>query len=231
MAKKGKPSEDPKVQARQVVRELGRLYPQSHCALEHGDAYQLIVATILSAQCTDARVNQVTPILFARFPNVRSLARAELAELEALIHSTGFFRSKARNLLAMAGQVVERHGGKIPSELEALTALVGVGRKTANVVLGTAFGVSSGVVVDTHVRRLAYRLGLTTSRDPAVIERDLMRLVPRKQWVDLSHRLIEHGRQVCFALRPRCAECALERICPKKGVGPTSPSAGRLTPR
>jgi endonuclease-3 len=214
-----------------VVRALARLYPDSHCALVHKDAYQLLVATILSAQCTDVRVNLVTPSLFERFPDARALAQADLAEVESLIHSTGFFRSKAKNLVGMSSQVVEQHGGEIPRDLESLTALAGVGRKTANVVMGNAFGIASGVVVDTHVKRLAYRLGLTVSHDPLVIERDLMRLVPRTQWVNLSHRLIDHGRKVCAAQRPKCAECGLESLCPKMGVRAEAPSAGSTPPR
>jgi endonuclease-3 len=179
----------------------------------------LIVATILSAQCTDARVNRVTPALFARYPDARALARADAPELEALIHSTGFFRAKAKHLLGMATALVQRHGAAVPRDLDALTALPGVGRKTAHVVLGTAFGIASGVVVDTHVKRLAFRLGLTEATDPTIIERDLARLVPRPRWIMLSHWLITHGRTTCTALRPRCTACALERICPKRGTG------------
>jgi endonuclease-3 len=212
------PSSDPKAQVRQVVRALERLYPEATCALRHRNPYELLVATILSAQCTDARVNQVTPALFARYPDTRALAGADPGALEALIHSTGFFRAKAKNLLAMARQLVERHGGEIPHDLDALTALPGVGRKTANVVLGNAFAIASGVVVDTHVKRVALRLGLTKSADPAAVERDLIRLVPRKHWIDLSHRLILHGRTICAALRPKCPDCALASICPKMGV-------------
>jgi endonuclease-3 len=212
------PSSDPKAQVRQVVRALERLYPEATCALRHRNPYELLVATILSAQCTDARVNQVTPALFARYPDTRALAGADPGALEALIHSTGFFRAKAKNLLAMARQLVERHGGEIPHDLDALTALPGVGRKTANVVLGNAFAIASGVVVDTHVKRVALRLGLTKSADPAAVERDLIRLVPRKHWIDLSHRLILHGRTTCAALRPKCRDCALAPICPKTGV-------------
>ncbi len=212
------PKPDPPSQAKAVVRSLAKLYPDTHCALVHRNAYELVVATILSAQCTDARVNMVTPELFRRFPDAQSLAKAPLETVEELIHSTGFFRAKAKNLVAMASQVVERHGGEIPTDLEALTALNGVGRKTANVVLGTAFGIASGVVVDTHVKRLSNRLGLTTSKDPIVIERELMKIVPSKEWVNLSHRLIDHGRRVCIAIRPRCTECELAKICPKVGV-------------
>jgi endonuclease-3 len=211
-------SPDPKRHARRVVSALERLYTTPHCALEHRNAYELLVATILSAQCTDARVNLVTPALFRRYPDAERLARADQSELEGLIRSTGFFRSKAKNLIAMARGVVADHSGAVPADLDALTALPGVGRKTANVVLGTAFGIASGVVVDTHVKRLAYRLGLTESRDPKVVERDLIRLIPSKHWVDFSHRLIEHGRKVCIARKPRCGTCALASLCPKKGV-------------
>jgi endonuclease-3 len=206
--------------ARQVARALERVYPAAECALSHCDAYQLLVATILSAQCTDARVNLVTPELFRRYPEASRLARAEPFELEDLIRSTGFFRAKARNLLAMARQIVERHGGRVPPELEALTALSGVGRKTANVVLGTAFGIAQGIVVDTHVKRLAVRLGLSTGKTPEQIERDLMQVFPRSEWVNLSHRLIQHGRRICLARRPRCDACDLAAICPKIGVAP-----------
>lgn len=212
------PKDDPALQAKQVVRSLVRLYPTVECALVHRNPYELLVATILSAQCTDARVNMVTPALFARFPDPRALAQADLAEVETLIHSTGFFRAKAKNLVAMATLVVELHAGEIPSDLEALTALPGVGRKTAHVVLGNAFAIASGVVVDTHVKRLSFRLGLTTGYDPINIERDLVQIIPRKHWVDFSHRLIEHGRRTCVAIRPRCGECAIASICPKLGV-------------
>jgi endonuclease-3 len=167
----------------------------------------------------------VTPELFRRFPDSYTLARAEPEALEDLIRSTGFFRSKARNLLAMAGQVVEHHGGEVPGDLEALTALPGVGRKTANVVLGTAFGIAEGIVVDTHVKRLARRLGLSAATTPEKIESDLMRVIPRKEWVDLSHRLIMHGRRVCLARRPHCEECSLASVCPKIGVAnPAKPA-------
>jgi endonuclease-3 len=218
MPRSGRPDLDPRTQARRVVRELKRLYPQAECALDHLDAFQLLVATILSAQCTDARVNLVTPALFRKFPDPRSLAEADPAELEELIRSTGFFRSKARNLKAMSRDLVERHGGVLPRDVEPLTKLAGVGRKTANVLLGTAFGIATGVVVDTHVKRLAYRLGLTEHRQPERIERDLMAAVPRSGWVDLSHRLIHHGRRVCLARKPRCGDCTLAKFCPRRGV-------------
>lgn len=204
--------------AARVVEALRRSYPEAICALVHSDPFQLLVATILSAQCTDARVNLVTPSLFRRYPDAQSLATARPDDLEEIIRSTGFYRSKARNLLAMAKQVVERHGGQIPEELEALTALGGVGRKTANVVLGTAFGRAEGVVVDTHVKRLARRLGLAKGKTPEQIERELMAVVPTSEWVDLSHRLIHHGRKICTARRPRCEDCPLAELCPRVGV-------------
>ena len=207
-----------KAHTRRVVRALARLYPETQCALVHRNPYELLVATILSAQCTDVRVNLVTPALFARFPDTRALATADISELEALIHSTGFFRAKSKNLLGMALRVVEHHGGEIPANLDALTALPGVGRKTAHVVLGNAFGIASGVVVDTHVKRLSYRLGLTDALDPEPIERDLVAMVLRKDWIDLSHRLIDHGRRVCHARKPLCGSCALATMCPKRGV-------------
>lgn len=219
MPKARQPITDPKARARRIVRELERLYPQAVCALVHKSPFELLVATILSAQCTDARVNMVTPALFQRFPDARSMAEADPADLQDLIRSTGFFRAKAKNLTTMAGHLAEHHDGEIPRDLETLTALAGVGRKTANVVLGTAFGIASGVVVDTHVKRLAYRMGLTTHKDPGKVEQDLIAVVPRTQWVNLSHRLIHHGRRTCLARKPRCSECGLEKICPKMGVG------------
>jgi endonuclease-3 len=220
MPARPEPPADPsrKDQSRRVVRALARLYPEALCALTHSNPFELLVATILSAQCTDARVNLVTPALFARYPDPAALAAAEPSELEGLIHSTGFFRAKARSLLGMARGLVERHGGAVPADLDALTALPGVGRKTANVVMGTAFGLPSGVVVDTHVKRLSYRLGLTDSADPVAIERDLIAVVPRKEWIALSHRLILHGRAVCAARKPACERCELAAFCPRRGV-------------
>ncbi|MEJ7637569.1 MAG: endonuclease III [Singulisphaera sp.] len=188
------------------------------------------MATVLSAQCTDARVNLATPGLFARFPDARSMAGASPGDVEALIHSTGFFRAKARNVIALSARIVERHEGEVPRDLDSLTDLPGVGRKTAHVVLGNAFGIASGVVVDTHVKRLAYRLGMTSSRDPVIIERELCGLVPRSGWIDLSHRLIDHGRRTCLALRPRCDRCALEPLCPRRGVAPSSMRSGNPPP-
>lgn len=204
--------------AKAVVQGLARLYPGSTCALRHCDAFELLVATILSAQCTDVRVNLVTPTLFRRFPDAKALAAAPRDELEELIRSTGFFRSKAKNLIAMAHALADRHGGDVPRDLDSLTALPGVGRKTANVVLGTAYGIASGVVVDTHVKRLSFRLGLTRQIDPVKIERELAAIVPSKDWINLSHRLIEHGRTACSARKPLCDACGLEPICPQRGV-------------
>ncbi len=218
MSQPARSGSNPKRRARRLNKALARHYPEARCALDHRDAFQLIVATILSAQCTDERVNQVTPSLFARYPDARSLAECDPAELESLIHSTGFFRAKARHLIGMARALVENHGGEVPADLDALTALPGVGRKTANVVLGNAFGIPSGVVVDTHVKRLSYRLGLTDANDPERIEADLMDLLPRSSWIDFSHRMIHHGRQVCQALRPRCGNCPIEALCPRTGV-------------
>jgi len=200
--------------AKVVLRRLGRAYPDAHCALQHADAYQLLVATILSAQCTDARVNMVTPALFARYPTATALAGATQADLEEMIRSTGFFRNKSRNLIAMAQAVVAEHQGEIPRTMAELQALPGVGRKTANVVLGNAFGIDEGIVVDTHVTRLTRLLELTREKDASKIEQDLMALFPRKAWTLLAHLLISHGRQVCIARRPKCEACVLADVCP-----------------
>jgi endonuclease-3 len=197
-----------------VLAGLESAYPDAHCALEHADAYQLLVATILSAQCTDARVNMVTPALFARYPDVRALARSRQDDVEELIRSTGFFRNKAKNLVAMAQAVVAHHAGRIPDTMEALRALPGVGRKTANVVLGNAFGRNEGITVDTHVGRIARLLRLTAADDPEKVEQDLMTLFPQERWTLLSHLLISHGRAVCVARRPRCDACVLAGDCP-----------------
>jgi endonuclease III len=218
MPKTKRPSSDPRKQSRLVVCILKQLYPEATCALVHQNPFELLVATMLSAQCTDTRVNLVTPALFRRFPDAPSLAVADRRELEELIRPTGFFRAKAKNLQLTSLQLAQQHNGQIPRDVETLTDLAGVGRKTANVVLGTAFGIPSGIVVDTHVKRLAVRLGLSNRKTPEQIERDLMELVPRSEWVDFGHRLIQHGRRVCLARRPRCSQCALEPICPKTGV-------------
>jgi endonuclease III len=206
-----------KSRASRIVRALAALYPDATCALVHADALQLLVATILSAQCTDVRVNLVTPALFARHPDAASFANADRAELERMIQSTGFFRNKARNIQLCCQEIVAKHGGQVPSTMEQLTLLAGVGRKTANVVLGNAFG-TPGIPVDTHVTRLSGRMGLTTETDPVKIERDLMGLIPKKEWTMFGHRMIYHGRQVCHARTPRCSECALADLCPRNGV-------------
>ena len=197
---------------------LTALYPDAHCELDFASPFQLLVATILSAQCTDKRVNMVTPVLFSRYPTVESLARAKQEEVEEIIKSTGFFRNKAKSIIAMAGAVVDRHGGTVPSTLAELVVLPGVGRKTANVVLGNAFDMNEGVVVDTHVGRLATRLGLTRESDPVKVEQELMTLFARDRWTMLAHLLIFHGRRVCEAKRPRCAECTLAEICPSRQI-------------
>ncbi|MGE0552028.1 MAG: endonuclease III [Gemmatimonadales bacterium] len=197
-----------------VLARLKRAYPDATCALDHRTPYELLVATILSAQCTDVRVNLVTPALFARFPTPADLANADPAELEEMIRSTGFFRNKTRSLLGMAQALVERHGGVVPRTMDELKVLPGVGRKTANVVLGNAFGIDEGIVVDTHVTRLSRLLGLTRETDAVKIEQDLTAVVPRSDWTIVSHLLIYHGRQVCIARRPRCAECVLNDACP-----------------
>lgn len=203
---------------REVAAALARVYPDSRCALDFADLYQLIVATILSAQCTDKRVNMVTPRLFDTYPGAAALAAADPAELESIIRSTGFYKAKAKNLIAMAQGLVERHGGEVPERIEALTKLAGVGRKTANVVLGVGRGIASGIVVDTHVTRLSKRLGLTRRNDAVGIERDLVKAVPKSDWVLVSLRMIDHGRAICKAGRPACSKCPLEAICPKIGV-------------
>lgn len=200
-------------QAAQIVAGLKELFPHAECALNHASPYELLAATILSAQCTDERVNQVTPALFAKFPSPRELAAAIPSDVEAIIHSTGFFRAKAANLIGMAQAVVDRFAGEIPRDLDSLITLPGVGRKTANVLLGVIHRLPSGVVVDTHVKRIARLIGLTDAASPEQIERDLMRLLPSEEWIDFSHRLIHHGRRTCIALRPRCSECALRSHC------------------
>jgi endonuclease III len=201
-----------------IIERLTREYPDATTSLDHRNPYQLLVATILSAQCTDARVNMVTPQLFERYPTVRDLAAARAADVEEIIRSTGFFRQKTRSLLGMADAVVEQHGGQIPATMAELVALPGVGRKTANVVLGNAFDRDEGVVVDTHVRRLSGRLGLTTEVAPEKIERHLIDLVPRDRWTDLPHLFIYHGRAVCRARKALCDACVLADICPSAGL-------------
>lgn len=201
----------------EVAAVLARTYPDAHCELDFDDAFQLLVATVLSAQTTDVRVNQVTPELFRRFPDARALADADPGELEEILRPLGFFRAKARSLGSLGASLVERYGGAVPGRLEDLVTLAGVGRKTANVVLGNAFDVP-GITVDTHVGRLARRFGWTTSTDPVVVERQLGALFPPSDWVILCHRLIFHGRRVCHARRPACGDCPLRAICPSAEV-------------
>ena len=203
-----------KVRSPVILDRLKRAYPDARCALDHRNPFQLLVATILSAQTTDVRVNLVTPKLFSRYPNAAALARARPADVEAIIRSTGFVRNKARSIIGMAQAVVADHGGEVPGTMDDLLTLPGVGRKTANVVLGNAFGLNEGVVVDTHVARLSKLLGLTRQDDPVKIEQALMRLFPRDDWALLSHLLIFHGRRVCIARRPKCGECVLADLCP-----------------
>ena len=207
-----------KSRVRKIIARLKKEYPDATCALHHGSALELAVATILSAQCTDARVNMVTPHLFAKYRTARDYAAADPAVLEQEIQSTGFFRNKTKSIIGMTQALVERHGGEVPQTMEELTALPGIGRKTANVILGTWFRKNEGVVVDTHVQRLTGLLGLTKQTDPVKIEQELMAIVPREDWTWFSHTLILHGRAVCIARRPRCADCVLNRLCPSSLV-------------
>lgn len=206
-----------KERAEALLKLLPEIYPDAHCELVFSNPLELLVATILSAQCTDKRVNLVAPALFRRCPTVEAFAAVPQEELEKIIHSTGFFRNKAKSIRAMAAALIAEHGGRVPRTLTELAALPGVGRKTANVVLGNAFQINEGVVVDTHVGRLAGRLGLSRNTDPVHIERDLVKLFPRKRWTDLSHWLIFHGRRRCMARKPDCAECELRTLCPSAG--------------
>ena len=212
------PRETPKAKAarlKKIVAALDRTYPDAHCELDHVNPLELLVATILSAQCTDKRVNIVTKELFKKYRSAADYANAPLAELEQAIKSTGFFRNKAKNIQACCRKIIARHNGQVPGTMEELTQLDGVGRKTANVVLGNAFGINVGVVVDTHVARLSQRLGLTNQKTPEKIERDLMALVPQKQWALFSHWLIWHGRRRCAARKPDCQNCEIKKLCPQ----------------
>ncbi|HIK18863.1 MAG TPA: endonuclease III [Leptolyngbyaceae cyanobacterium M33_DOE_097] len=224
-----------------ILDRLKTLYPDATCSLDYETPVQLLVATILSAQCTDERVNMVTPALFAQFPDAAALASAEIEEIEQLIRSTGFYRNKAKNIQGACRRIMEAYGGEVPQTMEDLLSLPGVARKTANVVLANAFGINMGVTVDTHVKRLSYRLGLTKQTDPVRVERDLMPLLPRPDWENWSIRLIYHGRAVCMARNPQCDRCQLADLCPSankvtpaKKVAPTkakaanSRSGGRL---
>lgn len=212
-----------KKRARRIITALRKLYPQAGSALNHRDPFQLLIATILSAQSTDETINKVTPVLFKRFKTPKALADARRGEVEEIIHSTGFFRQKSRSIQGACRMIVDEHGGRVPDTMDDLVALPGVARKTANVVLGSAFGKDEGVVVDTHVGRLATRLGLTwsgkDSKDAVKIERDLMEIIPRKEWTFLGHALIWHGRRVCSARKPDCDNCILAKHCPSAGEG------------
>ena len=209
-----------------ILATLRNTYPDAHCELDFANPLQLLLATILSAQCTDKRVNMVTPALFKKYKTARALADAPQEEVEEIVRSTGFYRAKARSLKTACADIAAKHGGKVPDTMDALTALHGVGRKTANVVLGNAFGKNEGVVVDTHVGRLSQRFGLTKNSDPEKIEADLMKLVSRADWANFSHWLIWHGRRRCYARRPDCAGCELNKLCPSafKIAGCTQPS-------
>ena len=204
--------------AAEVYELLAEEYPEAHCELDFVDAFQLAVATILSAQTTDERVNMVTPVLFERYPDARALAAARQEDVEEIVRSTGFYRNKAKNIIGFARGVVTEHDGEVPSSMEELNVLPGVGRKTANVILGNAFGVDEGVVVDTHVRRLSNLLGFTREDTPEKIEQDLMDIFPRERWTMLAHLLIWHGRRVCAARRPRCEACVVSHLCPSSRV-------------
>ncbi len=213
-----RPQDERRARARKIIARLERAYPDATCALNHSSALELVVATILSAQCTDARVNMVTPVLFAKYRIAGDYAAADPQVLEREIQSTGFFRNKTKSIIGMAQALVERHGGEVPDTMETLTELPGVGRKTANVILGTWFKKNEGVVVDTHVQRLSRLMKLTRHDDPVKIERDLMELLPRDKWTWWSHTLIQHGRQVCIARRPKCEECVVNKLCPSSRV-------------
>jgi endonuclease-3 len=213
--------------ADRILDALRTAYPVAECALHHRNPFELLAATILSAQCTDARVNMVTPELFRRWPDPARLAAATQGEIEAVVRSTGFYRNKAKNLRGMAAALVERHGGVVPADMDALVALPGVARKTANVLLGTAFGRNDGVVVDTHVGRIARRLGLTREDDPVKVERDLQAALPREAWTEFAHRVIHHGRAICTARKPQCEPCPLGAFCPSRESGGVPPAKRR----
>jgi len=210
--------------ARRINRELALVYPDAHCELDFTSPFELLIATVLSAQTTDIRVNMVTPTLFAKYPTPADLAAADRADVEAMIQSTGFFRAKTQSIIGLSQALVERFGGEVPGRLEDLVTLPGVGRKTANVVLGNAFGVP-GITVDTHFNRLSRRFGWTTNTEPDKIEADVAALIPKSEWTILSHRLIWHGRRCCHARRPACGACALAQLCPSYGEGPTDSGA------
>ena len=204
--------------ARSIYRILTKEYPDARCELDFNSPLELLIATVLSAQCTDVRVNAVTPVLFKRFPTLEKLAAAKLSEIEEIIYSTGFFRSKAKNIKELANRILNDFGGEVPNDLAQLVTLPGVGRKTANVVLGNAFGIP-GLTVDTHFGRLSRRFGWSTATDPVKVENDVAKLIPEKEWTLLSHKLIWHGRRICHSRKPECGICPLAKLCPSAGIG------------
>lgn len=208
-----KKTEARKLKAKKIMPLLHKLYPDAQCELDHKNPIELLTAVILSAQCTDKRVNMVTPKLFKKYQTAKDYARAKPSELENLIKSTGFYKNKAKSIMGAFKAIEEHHGGKVPKNIEELVKLPGVGRKTANVILGVAYKIASGVVVDTHVKRITNRFGLTSRQDPVKIEQDLMEVLPKKEWIDYSHLVIFHGRRMCFARKPNCAECPLQKYC------------------
>jgi endonuclease-3 len=201
-----------------IVENLDRAYPNARCTLDYKTPFQLAVATILSAQCTDERVNKVTPTLFAAYPTADKMAKAQPQKVEALVRSTGFYKTKAKAIIRMSSILVKQFGGNLPKTIQELVSLPGIGRKTANVILNNAFSISSGIVVDTHVSRLSKRLGFTLEKTPEKIEKDLMKLIPNRHWIRIAHQLIHHGRQICKARKPACNHCVLSKLCPKIGV-------------
>ena len=213
------PAKSNAAKAQIILNRLRQRYPQVSSQLEWRSPWELLVATVLAAQCTDTRVNAVTPVLFAKWPTIQDLAQADLSQVEEVIRSTGLYRSKARNLIQTARTLVEAHGSRVPATMQDLLTLPGVARKTANIVLAHGFGIHEGIAVDTHVKRLSFRLGLTRSQDPKKIEGDLMPLFPSSAWGEINHLLVWYGREVCRARSPRCEECILSDICPREGVG------------
>jgi endonuclease-3 len=211
-----------KVRAKVIYRQLSKSYPNVRCELDYKNAYQLLVATVLSAQCTDKRVNQTTPALFKKYPNPQNMAKADLRDIQNLVKSTGFFRAKAKNIKGLSKKIMEEFDGKVPSNLEALITLPGVGRKTANVVLGHAFGIP-GITVDTHFGRLSRRFGWSKQNNPVKVEFEVGKLIPQKEWTNLSQRMIWHGRRVCHSRKPACGDCALAKLCPSYGIGEVDP--------
>jgi endonuclease-3 len=218
-----KTAEERKKRVGLILRRLNKAYPDVECALTHSSAWELLAATILSAQCTDKRVNMVTPVLFARYPTVRDMAVASQPEVEEIVKTTGFFRNKAKSLIGAAKGIVSRFGGEVPSNMDDLLTLPGAARKTANVVQGTWFKTATGVVVDTHVQRISQRLDLTQADDPKKIEQDLMKVIPKNRWILFSHQIIWHGRRRCHARNPACGICPVARLCPAFGEGETNP--------